>query len=370
MAYRCFKCGKRYELSQKRFRCDCGGFLEVEVDTIFPKEELDHRDLSIWRYREAFGLPEDVGIVSLGEGNSPIVRRGIEGESLFFKLDYMQPSGSFKDRGASVLMSLVKSLGVDSVVEDSSGNAGAAVSAYATAAGIGCTIFVPDYTPEGKLVQIGLYGSTVVKVPGKRQDANYAAIDASMSNYYASHLWNPFFPIGIQSSAFEIWEAFDGNIPECVIVPVGSGGYLEGLFLGFKRLKEAGYAKRLPRIIGVQAEKCSPIHSAFVNGLDDYARIEVDVTVAEGIAVGEPPRAAAVLSAVRESGGKTIAVSDEEIISALTKLFKMGFFVEPTSASVLAAWYKLDKLERKNCVLILTGSGLKEVKKLTELFIN
>ncbi len=357
-------------MSEKRFRCDCGGFLEVEVEKIFPKNKLYKRDTSIWRYREAFGLPEGLATVSLGEGFSPVIKRVVEGTALYFKLDYMQPTGSFKDRGASVLMTLVKSLGVQSVVEDSSGNAGAAVSAYAAAAGIGCTIFVPGYTPEGKLVQIQLYGSEVVKVPGKRQDANDAAIRASDKSFYASHLWNPFFPIGLQSSAFEIWEAFDGDTPGSIVVPVGSGGYLEGLFLGFKRLKDAGYINRIPRIIGVQAEKCQPIHRAFIDGLDSYAEIEVDVTVAEGIAVQKPPRASAVLAAIRESGGKTISVSENEIIESLGKLFKLGIFVEPTSASVFAAWYKLEVAERENALLILTGSGLKEVKKLVELFID
>ncbi len=370
MGYVCFNCGRRYELSEKRFRCDCGGFLEVEVENIFPKGELHRRDTSIWRYREAFGLPDGLEPVSLGEGGSPIIRRVLDGVPLYFKLDYMQPTGSFKDRGASVLMSLVKGLGVESVVEDSSGNAGAAVSAYAAAAGIGCTIFVPGYTPEGKLVQIQLYGSKVVKVPGKRQDANDAAIEASNESFYASHLWNPFFPMGLQSSAFEIWETFDGKLPESIVVPIGSGGYLEGLFLGFKRLREFGYAERIPRIVGVQAEKCPPVHRAFVEGLENYAEIEVEVTVAEGIAVQKPPRAPAVLGAIRESGGRTVSVSEEEIIESLGKLFKLGVFVEPTSAAVLAAWYKLEVTERENALLILTGSGLKEVKKLVELFID
>lgn len=253
------------------------------------------------------------------------------------------------------------------VVEDSSGNAGAAISAYAAAAGLNCTVFVPDYTPEGKLTQMKLYGAKVVKVPGKRQDANEAAIRAAKYAFYASHLWHPFFVMGLKSAAFEIWEALGKKLSPVVVVPVGSGGFCEGLFLGFRTLVEAGYSEGVPRMIGVQAERCPPIHTAFVQGLDDYADVEVEITVAEGIAVQKPPRAKAVLKAIRESGGYTISVKEEEIVSALKVLFSMGLFVEPTSATVLAAWLKMAPEEKESAVLILTGSGLKETKKLGEM---
>ena len=370
MEYKCSLCGKKYPLSTKEFRCSCGGFFELEVDNIFPKKELEKRKFTIWRYREAFILPDGLTPVSLGKGLTPLVKRHIKGSDIYLKMDYMQPTGSFKDRGASVLISLIYHLGIKEVIEDSSGNAGAAISAYSSAAGISCTVYVPDYTPEGKLSQISLYGSRVVKVSGKRQDTNDAVIKAAQNAYYASHLWSPFFPVGIQSSAFEIWETFGGNIPNTVIVPVGAGGDLEGLYTGFKTLNKFGYSKKIPRIIGVQAEKCSPIHRAFKRGLDDYAEVSAEVTVAEGIAVQKPPRARAVLKAVRESKGKTVSVTDDEILHALKKLFSMGIYVEPTSASTLAAWEKLSKSEQDGAVLILTGSGLKETEKLAELFLS
>ena len=315
-------------------------------------------------------LPEELTPVTLGEGLTPLVKRHINGFDIYLKMDYMQPTGSFKDRGASVLISLIRHLGIKRVVEDSSGNAGAAVSAYSTAAGISCTVFVPDYTPEGKLSQISLYGSKVVKVPGKRQDTNNAVIKAAKTAYYASHLWSPFFPAGIQSSAFEIWETFQGKIPNTVIVPVGAGGNLEGLYTGFKTLKNFGYSKKIPRLIGVQAEKCPPIHSAFKKGLNDYAEIQAEITIAEGIAVQKPPRAKAVLNAIRESKGKTVSVTDDEVLTALKQLFSMGIYVEPTSASVLAAWYKISRPEREGAVLILTGTGLKVTNKLAEIFLG
>ncbi len=368
MYYTCFSCRKQYPFTDRRFRCDCGGFLTVEAPAIFPREGLTDRDLTIWRYREAFGLPADASPVSLGEGRTPLVRREIAGQEVAFKLDYLQPSGSFKDRGASVLMTLVRHLGVPAVVEDSSGNAGAAMAAYAAAAGIGCTIFSPDYTPDGKLVQIRLYGAQVVKVPGTRQDTNDAAIAAAASSFYASHLWNPFFGQGLATAAYEIWEQMNGHVPPAVIVPAGSGGYLEGLFIGFRALIQAGYAATMPRLIGVQADHCAPLHLAWTRGLADYAPVTPQPTVAEGIAVQCPPRAAAVLGAIRESGGRTVGVSEGEILDATRTLFALGLFAEPTSAATLAGWRKLPAAEQAGAVLLLTGSGLKQTKRLGELF--
>jgi len=368
MSYKCFSCGKKHSLEQKIFRCDCGGFLEVECKEIFPKKQLKSRNFSIWRYREAFGLPPGLEAVSLGEGRTPFVKRNIDGNEVIFKLEYMQPSGSFKDRGASVLISLVKALSVTRVVEDSSGNAGSAISAYSAAAGIGCAVYVPEYTPEGKLVQIRLYGAEVIKVPGKRQDANDAVIEAAQSAYYASHLWNPFFVMGMKSVAFEIWEGLNQKIPPLVIVPLGAGSNIEGLYLGFTALVQAGYVKEIPRLIGVQAENCPPIHRAFQSGMDDFSDIDVDITIAEGIAVQKPPRARAVLQAIRKSQGQTLSVSEEEILQATRRLFSMGFYVEPTSAAAFAGCLKLNPAERKDALIILTGSGLKESKKLGELF--
>ncbi len=370
MKYKCFTCDKEFSVQDRIFRCSCGGFLALEGSEPFPLDQLSRRDQSIWRYREAFALPPGTEPVSLGEGRTPLLKRKIDGNSLAFKLDFMQPTGAFKDRGASVLISLLKNIGVFSIVEDSSGNAGAALSAYSASAGIKCTIFAPDYTPAGKLVQITAYGAEVVKVAGKRQDANDAAVKAAETSFYASHLWNPYFIMGHQSLAFELWEEFDRDIPSMIVAPLGSGGLLEGLFQGFKSLKRWGFASRMPRLIGVQSEKCSPLHTAFVQNLDDFAAIETGSTIADGISVQRPPRAKAVLSAIRETGGETLTVTDQEIISAGVYLSSKGLFVEPTSATVFAGWLKLKYEEREGAVLILTGSGLKETVKLAAILKN
>ncbi len=359
VTYRCNVCGNTYSLKERIFRCGCGGFLELHGVSTFDKSTLKLRKRSIWRYRESFGLPDEHSQVSMDEGCTPILEKEFDGLSLQLKMDFMQPSGSFKDRGASVLVSFISQIGIKDICEDSSGNAGAAVSAYASAAGMHCTVFVPSYTPESKITQIRMYGAEVVKVPGKRQDANDAAIRKSSSSFYASHLWHPFFVMGLKSAAFEIWEDLGETLPSVVIVPVGSGGFLEGLYLGFESLVRSGYAENLPKIIGVQASACAPIHISFVNNRNECTEIESGVTVAEGIAVSRPPRARAVLAALRQSGGYTVTVEDSEILDAALALSKAGVYVEPTSASTFAAWKKIRSDDKKHALLILTGSGLK-----------
>ncbi len=367
MEFTCTVCNRRYTPELAMFRCRCGGYLEYREQRAFPSAALAERDHSIWRYREAYGLPSECRRITLGEGRSPITRLEVPEGTMTAKLDYLQPSGSFKDRGAAVLISLLAYLGAQHVVEDSSGNAGAAVSAYAAAAGMRCTIYTPDYTPEGKLLQMRLYGSEVRTVAGTRDDARKAAEQAGTRSAYASHLWNPAFVLGLQSTAFELWEQLGEELPATIVVPLGSGGYVEGLHRGFDVLLNAGYLREAPRLLGVQAAHCSPVHTAFEQGREHHSEVEVAPTIAEGIAVQNPPRSPAVLNALRSSGGFTMAVTEEEIRSATAALLQRGVFAEPTSAAAYAAWRRLSRSERAESVVILTGHGLKQLTKLTDL---
>lgn len=296
-----------------------------------------------------------------------MVTERVDGMEVRFKLDYLMPSGSFKDRGASVLVSLCKALGIEELVEDSSGNAGAAMAAYCAVAGIKCKIFAPAYTPDGKLIQTRLYGAEVVKVPGTRQDTNDAVLEAAKTTYYGSHLWNPYFVQGHMSTAFELWEQLRGEVPQSLVVPLGSGGYLEGIYRGFQTLHVSGLVRTIPRLIGVQAHNCRPLYEALLLGLDQGAPVEVQPTVAEGIAVSRPPRASAVLEAVRRSGGTILSVSEDAIRAAHALLLRYGFYTEPTSAAALAGWLQLPHAERENAVILLTGHGLKESEKIARI---
>ncbi|MCX7787723.1 MAG: threonine synthase [Spirochaetes bacterium] len=365
--YSCYSCGKTYSLLEPRWRCDCGGFLTLPEEATFPQEAFFNRGYSIWRYRESYLLPSHAPSISLGEGWTPIVTAKIASVEVRFKLDYLMPSGSFKDRGSSVLVSLCKALGIEELVEDSSGNAGASMAAYCAVAGIKCRIFAPAYTPEGKLIQTRLYGAEVVKIPGSRQDTNDAVLKAAATTYYASHLWNPYFVQGHMSAAFELWEQLRGELPRSLLVPLGSGGYLEGIYRGFRTLQLAGLVRTPPRLIGVQAQNCRPLYEAFLLGLDTGAPIETQPTLAEGIAVSRPPRASAVLEAVRRSGGTILSVSEDSIQAAHALLLRYGFYTEPTSAVALAGWLQMPEEERENSMILLTGHGLKESEKIAQI---
>jgi threonine synthase len=369
----CARCGSRYPANAKIWKCSCKGELEYqaeEKDSILPSESLALPVHSIWRYREALPPLEDKDIVSLGEGLTPIISARCHGFPVWFKLDFLCPTGSYKDRGSSVMISCLKQMGITSVVEDSSGNAGASVAAYAGRAGMECTIFVPSGTSPAKLTQIRAYGARIKAISGTRQDVAEAcqrAIeeDCNRQAFYASHNWNPFFLEGMKTLAYEIFEQCEMGklMPDWVIVPAGYGSVALGAYGGFVNLMSWGRLSKLPRLIVVQAENCAPVYQAYVRGEMEVSPIRGTKTVAEGIACSNPIRGAQILSAARDSGGFVMAVSEEEINSAAMELAKDGIFVEPTSAVVAAALGRLISggVIGKNDVAlgILTGIGLK-----------
>jgi threonine synthase len=288
-----------------------------------------------------------------------------------FKLEFMMPTGSFKDRGMTVLVSYLKSRGVDHVLEDSSGNAGASLSAYAAAAGMRCRILVPETASYPKIAQIAACGADVVTIRGSRQDVADAALRMSREIFYASHNWVPFFVEGTKTLAFELWEELGFEAPDSVVVPLGYGSNVLGCLRGFSELLARGEIARMPRIFGVQAENCAPYDAAWRRGVQSLVPIDVRPTIAEGIASSKPTRVAEVLKGVRESGGEIVAVSENEIVEALRVLASKGLYVEPTSAAAAAGLSKLIQAgtfqPRDKTVLILTGSGLKASERIGEL---
>ncbi len=175
------------------WKCACGGLLDISAE--FPDQEiLKTSNLpGLWKYSSWIPLPDSECIITLGEGQTPIIRFPYKNNHIWIKQEQLFPTGSYKDRGASVMVSAIKALGIHSVVEDSSGNAGCAIAAYCAMAKIDCSIYVPSSTSPAKLMQIALYGARIVKVEGSREDTARAAWDASQTTYYASHSWNPFF---------------------------------------------------------------------------------------------------------------------------------------------------------------------------------
>lgn len=362
----CCKCKAGYALEEPLWRCPrqgCGGLLDIRFEPAFPLGKIAGRKPCLWRYREAIPIKDDAHIVSFDEGFTPLINVSIEGKQILIKQEQLFSTGSYKDRGASVLISQVKALGIKRVVEDSSGNAGAAIAAYCANAGIECDIFVPETTSEGKLAQISLYGAHLHKIPGSREDTAAAVMLAADKNYYSSHSWNPFFFHGTKTFAFEVCEQLDWRAPDTVILPVGNGTLLLGAWIGFNELKRAKVIAKIPTLIGVQSANCAPLYHAFKENLQEVPTITGEKTLAEGIAIASPIRGKQILDAVRNSNGHFITVTEEEIKEALLEMCGKGYYIEPTSASTIAGIKKYLRLcNHRNEELIVsafTGHGLK-----------
>jgi len=296
--------------------------------------------------------------ISLGEGYTPTVEVELEGKRALMKLEFLAPTGSFKDRGTAVLVSFMRGLGVRKAHDDSSGNAAASLAAYCAYAGIECTLYVPAYASRAKLSQIEIYGAELVLVEGPREEAARKAQEAANESYYASHAYHPLILEGMKTFAYELWEELDG-VPEAIIFPTGHGTLLLGTYFGLCDLKEAGLIGRLPKLIAVQSEACAPLYCAFQAGRDDVPPLEAKETIAEGIRIVRPVRATEILRAIRATGGEVITVGDEEVRLAQRALARQGLFVEPTSAAAVAGWLKLKSHANGPVVIPLTGSGLK-----------
>ena len=363
----CKRCGAAYLLDDSRWKCDCGSFLDIEFDFSFDMEKIKGRKPTLWRYREAIPINKDENIISFNEGFTPLLELTIGTRKLLVKFEHLFPTGSFKDRGASVLISKAKELGVNKVVEDSSGNAGCAIAAYAAKAGIGCDIFVPEKTSPGKLAQIQMYGANLVKIPGSREDTARAALKAAEDSFYASHAWNPFFFQGTKTFAFEIWEQLNFNVPDTLIIPTGHGTLFIGAYLGFKDLLNQKLISKLPRFIAIQSEACAPIYKMFNEKLKEVPRVEPKETMAEGIKIAEPLRAKQILDILLETEGEVIIVTDKEIEKSLFEICKIGLYIEPTSAAAIAGFRKYKSAAKEIIVVPLTGHGLKSTEKVLKI---
>jgi len=361
--YICSKCRKKSQISKNVcYKCECGGAFELEK-TIkrLPIENLKDRIGSIWRYREVIPVENDNNIVSLGEGMTPLIQENISGKKVLLKLDYLCSTCSYKDRGASVLVSKMKELGVRTAIEDSSGNAGAAIAAYCAKAGISCGIFCPQDSSKEKLVQISSYGAKVTKIPGSREKTAIAVQKRLKECFYASHNWNPYFLEGIKTVFYEVCEQLHWETPDSIIMPVGYGSIILGTAIGIRELKNMGVINKIPRLIAVQSGACSPIYKAFVEGKNEVAPLyNCKHTYAEGIACANPVRGEQILKIVRETDGEIVTVSEKEIIEGVKVLLRKGIYVEPTSAVIIGGLAKSSKVKKEEInVAILTGSGLK-----------
>jgi len=358
--FQCIGCGDPYPGDSVPFRCPrCNSIFDLLAHLPLSSES-EVRDLTgLNRFRNSLPLPPDAELVTLGEGDTPLVKSIIQGRQIYFKCEHLNPTGSFKDRGTAVLVSALKYLGVQSAVEDSSGNAGASFAAYAAHANIDARIFIPDYASGPKRNQLGAYGAEIVPIPGPRSAATEAVLEAvDRGAIYASHAYLPHGIAGMATTAYEIFEQLGEN-PGSVVTPVGQGSMFLGLSLGFQALMSANHVDRLPQLVAVQATACAPIWAEYMSKKADSQSVMEGETIAEGIRILNPLRSDNVIAAIRNSEGFVVAVEEEEIISGWKALGGRGFYVEPTSAvvwpGILKTWDQL----RDPVVVILTGTGLK-----------
>ena len=352
----CIDCGCAYPETGAPHRCpECGGLFDFSRPWTFDPAKVDTSRRGVFRFSSTFWPDSVSDTFSLGEGNTPLIWAEAFGRNVAFKCEYQNPTGSFKDRGSAALVAFLKSRGVTEAVEDSSGNAGASFAAYAARAGIKARVFAPESASGPKLRQIQAYGAELISAPGPRVNAELAAQKAAAEGTtYASHACMPFNLPGYATVAYEIVEQLGGRLPGAVLVPAGQGGLLLGAWRGFEALNQAGVRKEAPKMVGVQAELCSPLAK------DEGGRGKDECpTLAEGVKVVHPLRRKAVREAVEKSGGMWVTAAEKDILPGRDALAKQGFYVEPTSALVWKALEETLSLLPDPVVVILTGSGLK-----------
>ena len=366
LAYLDPRSGRTWPIETPRW---CGDQQEPLLLTDLPglaPGDIDRGERSIWRYRAA--LPKlDGAPISMGEGCTPLVPRSFGGVTALLKCEWFMPTGSFKDRGASVMLSLLRAQGIQAVLEDSSGNGGAAVAAYAAAGGMKAKIMVPSSTSPAKTVQSRASGAEIELVPGSRQDCADAAMREADRIFYASHNWHPFFLQGTKTLAYELWEDLGFKAPDNVIVPCGAGSNVLGCGIGFSELLRAGQIDRLPRIFAAQPANCAPIAREFL-GRDP---VLPQPTIAEGTAIAQPIRMRECIGVLRLSQGGAVMLSEAEIGQACLDLARSGIYVEPTSRPgrrrLRQAAGRRDHRAEETTVVVLTGTGLKATPRIAEL---
>lgn len=361
MNYLCTKCGRRTPVSDRSPKCACGGLWELEfTPPAFSLDAIDKNEWSIFRYRRFMALADDSWReVSLGEGMTPVIPLD---ENVLLKMDYFMPTLSYKDRGAAVLMSHCRSLGVDRVVQDSSGNAGNSVAAYAGRAGIACEIFVPEGTSPKKIAMIRAHGAKCTVVPGSRDHCAQVCREKVEHEgiFYASHVYSPFFYEGTKTYLYEVYEQL-GRIPRHLVIPVGNGTLFLGVIKALAHLKASGLLSSMPQIIAVQSEACDPLLRGAAAGLDAPAPVTPGPTMAEGIAIGEPMRGTQILALAKEYGVRFVHAPEDKILAAREALARKGVYCEHTTAANYAAYLHYCECfgPAEDCLITMCGAGLK-----------
>ncbi len=374
---KCRECGKEYPPTKIHACEDCFGPLEVvyDLDSIkVNKHVIEGRGETLWRYRELLPIEDEAKIVDLGAGFTPLqeCRRLAEAlgiRRLYIKNDTVNPTGSFKDRPATVAVSKSFEFKFRAVGCASTGNLAAATAAHAARAGLPCYVFIPSNTERSKVLQAATYGAKIIAVKGTYDDANRLAAQTAYEYNWAIVNINvrPYYVEGSKTIVFEICEQLGWRAPENIIIPVGSGALLCAIWRGLKQFRDLGLLSDLKtRLIGAQPEGCSPIVKAFKSNSEDILPVEKPKTIAKSLAIGDPGDGIYALRAIRESGGLAEYASDEEIIKGINLLAKTeGVFAEPAGGVTIAVLKKLiesgDIARDDEIVCCVTGSGFKSL---------
>ncbi len=350
----CSMTGERYEADHLQGLSRAGRPLLVRYDLDAAREEMSRealvsRPLDMWRYREILPVRRAGDIVSLGEAATPIVGLARTGEKLgagrlLVKDEGRLPTGSFKARGIGMAVSMAKALGVTKIAMPTNGNAGAALAAYGSRAGIETVVFCPDDTPEINVREIALQGARVYRVNGLIDDCGKIVGEGAAQGHWfdMSTLKEPYRIEGKKTMGLELAEQLGWRLPDVIFYPTGGGTGLIGMWKAFAEMEALGLiGPERPRMIAVQAEGCAPIVKAFEDGEEHAPRWEDASTVAAGIRVPKAVGDFLILRAVRESGGFAMAVSDEDLMRGVEDAARGdGFLLCPEGGATLAAWRK------------------------------
>jgi threonine synthase len=349
--FRCTRCGS--EFSEFRYTCERCGSVLLAVG--YPMS-WDPHGAGLWRYRSM--LPVAMSI-SLSEGNSPLVRRRDTNEEIFLKVEGDNPTGSFKDRGSTVVISDAYNRGFKTTTVASTGNMGASVAAYSAYANMTARVFIPAGIPQEKVAQITAYGAELVPVEGGfAQAVERAKEEAAHGAYLASTGLNPFFIEGLKTIAYEVYEQM--GVPDKVVVPTGTGGILTSIHKGFEELRSLGVTRKVPQMIAVQSSEVAPIVEAWRDHSDLRPPPQDANTIASAILVKTPFNGHSAIAAMERSNGFGVTVTDHQLFQAIKALGREGIFAEPAAAASMAALDQIDRRPDERIALIVTGSGLKD----------
>jgi threonine synthase len=364
----CDACGYFYSLELSQSRCGkCGGELEYVWDEEYLKSVEFTGEFKFWRYKPV--IPPVQKQISLGEGGTPLQKSQRLAEhlglkELFLKDETRNPTNSFKDRAAALIVSDAVGKGYSSIICATNGNHGASLAAYSAKTDLNCHLIVPKRLDLGKLAQMMIYDAQIVESGETIEDSIKKAVtlEHEMSWYQATTELNPLSIEAVKTISYEIVE--QGGAPDWLLVAMGSGVTATSLWKGFREMEIAGKINTMPKLIGVQAAGCSPITQAFFSDSEDYKHVEKSDTEAIAIRVIDPMFGSQALRAIRESHGFAVTVTDEEMIQAGKDTARLeGIFPEPASASTIACLRQLNA-EGRVCrddkiVCVITSSGLK-----------